>query len=113
VKVNVRGILANPRGYSSCFFDSVWIVGSSRSGRDRSPIEQFCTWIQSKSDRRRQFYSYRQMRNVRAPLPQLECSAGSGFVLLLMMIIAGADRIVAATQGKYPFAQRDAAGFSG
>ena len=96
-------------------FDSVWIVGPSRSGKTARLVDQFCTWTQSESDRRRQLYSHRQMRNIRDRSDQRLNVQHLPAVLVFAANDDNrrelADRIVAATQGKYPVLSKTPLGF--
>ena len=77
-------------------FNSVWIVGPSRSGKTTRLVEQFCRWVQ----------------NHRAPHPKLPLEPA---VLLLAANDDNrrelADRIIAATQGTYPIRSKTPLGF--
>lgn len=96
--------------------NSVWIVGPSRSGKTDRLVEYFCTWVQSDIDRRRQTSSRRQMRNVRDRSSQrLNVQQTEPAVLVLAANDDNrrelADRIVAATGGKYPVRSKTPLGF--
>jgi len=102
-------------------YDSVWIVGPSRSGKTTRLVEQFCTWVQRELDVRDSFYTRRQMQKVqgsleRSSLPQrLNLEQTEPAVLVLAANDDNrrelADRIVAATQGKYPVRSKTPLGF--
>ena len=96
--------------------NSVWIVGPSRSGKTDRLVEYFCTWVQSDIDGRRQTSSRRQMRNVRERSSQrLNVQQTEPAVLVLAANDDNrrelADRIVAATGGKYPVRSKTPLGF--
>lgn len=92
--------------------NSVWIVGSSRSGKTARLVEHFCTWVQSELDGLRQVYNRRQMRNNRE---RLNIQQAEPAVLVLAANDDNrrdlADRIVAATEGKYPIRSKTQLGF--
>ena len=95
--------------------DSVWIVGPSRSGKTARLVEQFCTWVQSNIDEQMQFSSRRQMPNVRT---RLDKRLNKQFEPAVLVFAANddnrrdlADRIVAATQGRYPIRSKTPLGF--
>ena len=87
---------------------SVWISGVSRSGKTTSLVNQFCTWVQSET--RKQKRHSRHKQRSRSNFPQREPAA-----LLLSANDDNrrelADRIVAATQGKYPVRVKTVLGF--
>ncbi len=96
--------------------DSVWIVGPSRSGKTARLSEQFCIWVQSNINEQRQFSSRRQMPNVRTrPEKRLNVQQFEPAVLVFAANDDNrrdlADRIVAATQGKYPIRSKTPLGF--
>ena len=96
--------------------DSVWIVGSSRSGKTTRLVEQFCSWVQSQIDSRRQVYSSRQMRSNRKTLPKRPDVQQSEAGVLVFAANDDnrrelADRIIAVTQGKYPVRAKTPLGF--
>lgn len=96
--------------------DSVWIVGSSRSGKTTRLVEHFCLWVQSEIDGQRQFASRRQVRNVREQVyKRLNAQQTEPAVLVLAANDDNrrelADRIVAATGGKYPVRSKTPLGF--
>lgn len=92
--------------------NSVWIVGSSRSGKTARLVEHFCTWVQSEIDGLRQVSNRRQMRNNRERLNVQQVEPA-------VLVLAAnddnrrelADRIVAATEGKYPIRSKTQLGF--
>ena len=100
--------------------DSVWIVGPSRSGKTARLVDQFCTWVQT-DKRPYQFYTRNRVRNVksselRSSLPQrLNLEQTEPAVLVFAANDDNrrelADRIVAATQGKYPVRSKTPLGF--
>lgn len=100
--------------------DSVWIVGPSRSGKTARLVDQFCTWIQT-DNRPYQFYTRNRVQNVksselRSSLPQrLNLEQTEPAVLVFAANDDNrrelGDRIVAATQGKYPVRSKTPLGF--
>ncbi len=91
--------------------DSVWIVGSSRSGKTHSLVTQFCTWLQNDLNNRKQpSRRQAQVRNISQRLNQNQPG---------VLILAAnddnrhqlADRIIAATNGKYPVRAKTPLGF--
>ena len=95
--------------------DSVWIVGPSRSGKTENLVKQFCTWMQNEIDERKQFYTRRQVRHVGDRLSQSLNIQREPAVLVLAANDDNrrelADRIVAATGGKYPVRSKTPLGF--
>lgn len=95
--------------------DSVWIVGSSRSGKTARLVDQFCTWVHSEINGRKQLYTRRQMRNAREQankrLNVQQTEAALIFAANDDNRRELADRIVAATQGKYPVRSKTPLGF--
>ena len=85
------------------FFASIWLAGSSRSGKTTRLVEQFCSWMQS--DRRVQ-----TRVGLRLSLQQTQ-----GGVLAFAANgdnrIELADRIAVATKGKYPVKTTTPLGF--
>lgn len=95
---------------------SVWIVGSSRSGKTTHLVNQFCTWVQNETHgQKRQTVSRRQRQNVRQLPQRLNFQQHEPAILLLAANDDNrrelADRIVAATQGKYPVRVKTPLGF--
>ncbi len=87
--------------------DSVWIIGSSRSGKTTRLVEQFCSWVEGGSNRE---------HSSKHGLPQrLYIQQSEPAVLVLAANDDNrrelADRIVAATGGKYPIRAKTPLGF--
>lgn len=91
--------------------DSVWLVGSSRSGKTHSLITQFCTWLQNDLNKRKpSSRSQAHVRNISQRLNQNQPG---------VLILAAnddnrhqlADRIITATNGKYPVRAKTPLGF--
>jgi len=101
--------------------DSFWIVGPSRCGKTARLVDQFCIWVQRKLDGREQLSIPRQRQNVqgssaRSSLPRrLNVEQTESAVLVFAANDDNrrelADRIVAATQGKYPVRSKTPLGF--
>lgn len=81
--------------------NSVWIVGPSRSGKTDRLVKQYCTWVQNETCK--QLSNPRQMQNSR--------DVHKSFIQYEPILVLAAnddnrrelaDRIVAATKGKYP-----------
>lgn len=95
--------------------NSVWIVGCSHSGKTDRLVQQFCTWLQNDPTKRTKNYNRRQMRNNGEQLQKrLNVQHEPG-----VLVFAAnddnrrelADRIVAATEGKYPVRAKTPLGF--
>lgn len=92
---------------------SVWIVGSSRTGKTNHLVQQFCTWMHE-IDRRKQFYPDRKVAVRDSSLQRLNVQHESA-----VLVMAAnddnrrelADRIVTATGGKYPVRSKTPLGF--
>ncbi|MBW4669872.1 MAG: recombinase family protein [Cyanomargarita calcarea GSE-NOS-MK-12-04C] len=96
--------------------NSLWIVGPSRSGKTNCLVEQFCNWVQSKNSGYELFYT-------RKPDKKSSVGTPKGFTLNQaepgVLVFAAnddnrrelVDRIVTATQGKYPVRGKTPLGF--
>lgn len=86
-------------------FDSVWIIGSSRSGKTSRLVQQFSSWLESGVHGR-----YRKLEQKRLYPQQSEPA---------VLVLAAnddnrrtlSDKIVAATAGKYPIRAKTPLGF--
>ena len=94
--------------------NSVWIVGCSQSGKTDRLVQQFCTWLQNNSNSAKK-YNRRQIRNNgQQGQKRLNVQHEPG-----VLVFAAnddnrrelADRIVAATEGKYPVRAKTPLGF--
>lgn len=97
-------------------FHSLWIVGQSRSGKTNCLVEQFCNWVQSQNPSHKLFYT-RNLGEKSNP------GTSKGFKLNQaepgVLVFAAnddnrrelVDRIVTATQGKYPVRGKTPLGF--
>ncbi len=88
-------------------FDSIWLIGSSRSGKTSRLVKQFCSWVQSGTGRG---------QLGKNGLPQrLYIQQSEPAVLVLAANDDNrrelADKIVAATGGKYPIRAKTPLGF--
>ncbi|WP_250125397.1 recombinase family protein [Chroococcidiopsis sp. CCMEE 29] len=97
-------------------FDSVWIIGSSRSGKTARLVDQFCLWVESGRNGQGQLANRRQMQYTQANLPQrLNAQQSEPAVLVLAANDDNrrdlANRMVAATAGKYPIPSKTPLGF--
>ncbi len=97
-------------------FDSVWIIGSSRSGKTARLVDQFCTWVESGRKGQGKLANRRQMQHTQAHLPQRLNAQQSELAVLVLAANDDnrrdlADRIVAATAGKYPVRSKTPLGF--
>ncbi len=95
-------------------FDSVWIFGSSRSGKTARLVEQFCNWVQGGSSDGT--LSRRQMQSRSDGwLRRLHAQQSEPAVLVLAANNDNrrelADLIVTATSGKYPIRAKTPLGF--
>ncbi len=95
-------------------FDSVWIFGSSRSGKTARLVEQFCNWVQGGSSDGT--LSRRQMQSRSDGwLRRLHAQQSEPAVLVLAANNDNrrelADSIVTATSGKYPIRAKTPLGF--
>lgn len=95
--------------------DSVWIVGCSHSGKTDRLVQQFCTWLQNNSTKRAKSHNRRQMQNSGE---QLQKCLNVQYEPGVLVFAANddnrrelADRIVAATEGKYPVRAKTPLGF--
>jgi len=96
-------------------FDSVWIIGSSRSGKTARLVDQFCIWVESGRNGQGQLAN-RRLQHSQAHLHQrLNVQQSEPAVLVLAANDDNrrdlADRIVAATAGKYPVRSKTPLGF--
>jgi len=91
--------------------DSVWIEGSSRSGKSTRLIAQFCTWVdktngQSDTRRQRNAVNSQEYLSKYQTAPALLCLAANDENRREL-----AERIVSATAGKYPVRAKTPLGF--
>ncbi|MCF4969173.1 recombinase family protein [Nostoc sp. CMAA1605] len=97
-------------------FHSIWIVGSSRSGKTSRLIEQFSIWLQNKKQIYELFYTKRAKAQASTYIPQSELlqQAKPGILVLAANDDNRrelGDKIVTRTQGKYPVRVRTPLGF--
>ncbi|MDP5337871.1 MAG: recombinase family protein [Nodularia sp. (in: cyanobacteria)] len=95
---------------------SIWIVGASRSGKTTRLVESFCDWVQSENHSFESFYTKKSSEpksrgiSPASYLPKKELG-----VLVLAANSENrrhlADKIVTATQGKYPVRAKTMLGF--
>jgi hypothetical protein len=96
--------------------DSLWITGPSRSGKTTRLVEQFCLWLLSESNDKTLYYTKTEgRRNGSNPPKRLRFHQTEPGVLVLAANGDNrrdlADRIVAATEGKYPVRAKTPLGF--
>ncbi len=95
-------------------FDSVWIFGSSRSGKTARLVEQFCNWVQGGSSDGTLSRKQMQSRSD-GWLRRLHAQQSEPAVLVLAANNDNrrelADSIVTATSGKYPIRAKTPLGF--
>jgi len=95
---------------------SIWIVGSSRSGKTSRLVEQFGNWLQNKNQMYELFYTKKVKMQASTYIPQ------SGLIQQAkpgVLVLAAnddnrrefGDKIVTKTQGKYPVRVRTPLGF--
>ncbi|AFZ02105.1 hypothetical protein [Calothrix sp. PCC 6303] len=96
---------------------SLWITGSSRSGKTTRLIEQFCFWAKNLNVSQQPFYANNQSHQNSAILAQ---SSGITHIKKVGFLILAAnddnrrelvDKIVTSTQGKYPIRGKTPLGF--
>ncbi|QIR35327.1 recombinase family protein [Tolypothrix sp. PCC 7910] len=97
-------------------FDSVWIVGGSRSGKTTRLVRQFCDWVQWENQDSRSFYTTQKKQKKGKQLSKgLDLRQTEPGVLLLAANDDNrrelGDRIVTATLGKYPVRAKTPLGF--
>lgn len=90
---------------------SIWIVGSSRSGKTTRLVENFCAWWQNDL-----IYTQNAREPQAEAIAQLSHLQKSGERVLVLAANSEnrrqlADRIVTATQGKYPVRTKTMLGF--
>ncbi|WP_414529349.1 recombinase family protein [Nodularia chucula] len=95
---------------------SIWIVGSSRSGKTTRLVENFCTWLSGENNISAPFYtknSGQTKAGVLQSVSHLEKTAPRVLVLAANSENRRklADKIVTATQGKYPVRTKTMLGF--
>ncbi|BAY09123.1 hypothetical protein [Calothrix sp. NIES-2098] len=95
---------------------SVWIVGSSRSGKTTRLVNQFCSWVQGNHQANGSFYTnQKEQKKGKQLVKGLELRQAEPGVLLLAANDDNrrefGDRIVTATLGKYPVRAKTPLGF--
>ncbi|WP_017317400.1 hypothetical protein [Mastigocladopsis repens] len=96
--------------------DSVWITGPSRSGKTARLVKQFCKWVLSQTRTKEIYYTKsRGRKNSDSLLKRLYLHQTEPGVLVLAANDENrrnlADRIVTATEGKYPVRCKTPLGF--
>ncbi|MEA5604064.1 recombinase family protein [Nostoc sp. UHCC 0252] len=95
---------------------SVWIVGTSRSGKTARLVEQFCSWVQPEKQYSESFYTKSQARKKGGRIPEfLYLKQTEPGVLVLAANDDNrrelGDIIVTSTLGKYPVRAKTPLGF--
>ncbi|MBN4005302.1 recombinase family protein [Nostoc sp. LPT] len=95
---------------------SVWIVGSSRSGKTARLVEQFCNWVKSENPYTESFYTKKSGRKKTGHIPEfLDIKQTELGVLVLAANDDNrrelGDIIVTSTLGKYPVRAKTPLGF--
>ncbi|MEH2238345.1 recombinase family protein [Nostoc sp.] len=95
---------------------SVWIVGTSRSGKTARLVEQFCSWVQPEKQYTESFYTKKQGRKKGERIPEfLYLKQTEPGVLVLAANDDNrrelGDIIVTSTLGKYPVRAKTPLGF--
>lgn len=95
---------------------SLWIVGPSRSGKTTHLIEQFCGWVETKTNYPESFYT--KNRNEKSIKAKTKFQHLNQAQLGVLVFAANddnrrelADKIVTATEGKYPVRCKTPLGF--
>ncbi len=95
---------------------SIWIVGTSRSGKTTRLVEQFCSWVKPKNTYTDSFYTKKQGREKGDNVPKfLYLKPTEPGVLVLAANDDNrrelGDKIVTSTLGKYPVRAKTPLGF--
>ncbi|MEH2194212.1 MAG: recombinase family protein [Nostoc sp.] len=95
---------------------SVWIVGTSRSGKTAHLVEQFCSWVQPEKQYNESFYTNKQGRNKGDRISEfLYLKQTEPGVLVLAANDDNrrelGDVIITSTLGKYPVRAKTPLGF--
>ncbi|MCC5609654.1 recombinase family protein [Nostoc sp. CHAB 5834] len=95
---------------------SVWIVGTSRSGKTARLVEQFCSWVQPEKEYSESFYTKKILRKTGVHIPEfLYLKQTEPGVLVLAANDDNrrelGDTIVTSTLGKYPVRAKTPLGF--
>jgi hypothetical protein len=95
---------------------SVWIVGTSRSGKTARLVEQFCSWVQTENKYIESFYTKNLGQEKRGQLPKLLYLRPTEPGVLVLAANDDnrrelGDKIVTNTLGKYPVRAKTPLGF--
>ncbi|MBD2449768.1 recombinase family protein [Nostoc sp. FACHB-152] len=95
---------------------SVWIVGTSRSGKTTRLVEHFCRWLQIEHHNNELFYTKKRGQKAGTSIPKtLALKQAEAGVLVLAANDDNrrelADKIVTKTLGKYPIRGKTPLGF--
>ena len=95
--------------------DSVWVSGSSNTGKTQRLVEQFCLWMESDGIDRRQGSNSRPKPKALKIPPKLDWQQTEPAVLVFAANNDNrqelVERIVTATRGKYPLRAKTPLGF--
>ncbi len=96
--------------------DSVWILGTSRSGKTTRLVEHFCSWLQNENHALESFYTRKGEKKAdNHPLKPLYLPKVEPGVLVLAANDQNrrqiGDKIITATLGKYPVRAKTILGF--
>lgn len=95
---------------------SLWIVGPSRSGKTERLVQQFCIWVNDRHDNQQRFYTNNPQGKNSASIPTSLYLQNNELGVLVFAANGDnrrelADKIVAATGGKYPLIGKTPLGF--
>jgi hypothetical protein len=96
--------------------DSLWIVGPSRCGKTTRLVEQFCIWVQGTNHSQDLFYTNNSQGNSSRFIPRRVFLHPHDPGVLVFAANSDnqrdlADKIITATQGKYPVRVKTPLGF--
>ncbi len=93
--------------------DSVWVTGSSNTGKTTRLVEQFCLWMESKAENYSQSHRLKQ-KALKIP-PKVRLAKTEPAVLVFAANNDNrqdlVERLVAATGGRYPIRAKTPLGF--
>ncbi|MEA5514088.1 recombinase family protein [Nodularia sp. UHCC 0506] len=95
---------------------SIWIVGASRSGKTTRLVESFCDWLQSEQHDSASVYTKKPREPKSRDISQVSSLPKTAPGVLVLAANSEnrrslADKIVTATQGKYPVRAKTMLGF--
>ncbi|GAB1542142.1 recombinase family protein [Scytonema sp. NUACC21] len=96
-------------------YDSLWITGPSRSGKTTRLVEQFCRWVLSATGKKAYYTKIRERKHSNGVAKRLYLYQTEPGVLVLAANDENrrtlADKLVTATEGKYPVRCKTPLGF--